>query len=373
MPQQAVVERAGAASDQGGREARAALIPFVRASHRVVEGPFMDVSNALVTTGPIVIQPQQVPARGYVRAIWLLCEGTGGVIGAGVLHEDYPFGALNSIALREPNGTERFGPMSGYHAYLTNLFGGYAFEPDITAHPDYVGTINFNFALRIPVEITPRDGFGAIANQNAQAPPRLAITLATAATSTTGPFTTTPTTPPTVRIRGYTELWAQPPSADPFGNPNQVEPPAHGLAQFWSEQQYDPLTGQQTIRLVRTGNLWRALIMVERNATGTARSTTNFPDPIRFIWDSREVKAVSRQYLRQAAYEVTGRTPPTGVFLLPFHDDDGHAGNEARNLYLPTVDASRLELSGSFGADSLLTVLTNDIAPLEAPVRAAQS
>jgi hypothetical protein len=39
-------------------------------------------------------------------------------------------------------------------------------------------------------------------------------------------------------------------------------------------------------------------------------------------------------------------------------------GNEERNRYLPTLQSSRLEIRGNFGANATtVSVLTNDIAP----------
>lgn len=346
------------------------LIPFPRAAHRIIEGPFFDETR---TPGAASVQlgPFEVPARGYLRHINLQIEGSGGTLGAGVLHEDYPFRWIDTITLQDVNGRPivQLGPNNGgYHLYLANLFGGYAFESDPAAAPDYVGTINCVYNLRIPVEITSRDGFGSIANQSAAAAFKVYITLANG-TGTTGAFTTAPTTPPNIRIRGWLEGWSQPTPQDQFGNPQMTEPPAHGTTQYLSEQVYDVVSGQNTVRLTRMGNLIRNWIMVLRTAAG-ARSTANYPDPLRVSWDSRELLNESRQMRRANMFEIVGRTPPTGAFLYPFTDDaEGHVGNEDRTLYLPTVQPSRVELNGSFGAAGSLTIITNDIAPVGAAVR----
>jgi hypothetical protein len=41
---------------------------------------------------------------------------------------------------------------------------------------------------------------------------------------------------------------------------------------------------------------------------------------------------------------------------------DGGLGRENRDLWLPTLGSTRLELQGSFGAAGALTVFTNDVA-----------
>jgi hypothetical protein len=51
--------------------------------------------------------------------------------------------------------------------------------------------------------------------------------------------------------------------------------------------------------------------------------------------------------------------------VFQFIDDDSAViGNEERNRYLPTLQSSRLELRGTFGANTAsISVLTNDVAP----------
>ena len=60
---------------------------------------------------------------------------------------------------------------------------------------------------------------------------------------------------------------------------------------------------------------------------------------------------------------VSGRD--TSVYVFNFIDDDSSVlGNEERNRYLATLQSSRLEIRGSFGASTAsLSVLTNDVAP----------
>jgi len=56
---------------------------------------------------------------------------------------------------------------------------------------------------------------------------------------------------------------------------------------------------------------------------------------------------------------------PAGVFPYQFsHDVLGHAGDGTPELWLPTVQSSRLELQGTFAAGDL-EILTNDVAPVE--------
>jgi hypothetical protein len=62
--------------------------------------------------------------------------------------------------------------------------------------------------------------------------------------------------------------------------------------------------------------------------------------------------------------ERYGFDPDTGVIAYPFtHDFDGHPGNEMKDLWMPSMQSSRLEIRGTFGEAGTLSVLTNDIRP----------
>jgi hypothetical protein len=52
-----------------------------------------------------------------------------------------------------------------------------------------------------------------------------------------------------------------------------------------------------------------------------------------------------------------------GVYVYDFaHEFDGTIGHENRDLWLPTLGSTRLEIQGSFTTAGVLTVLTNDVA-----------
>jgi hypothetical protein len=343
-------------------------IPFVVGSHQVIEGPFADVSRLIDANGA-AFGPFDVSARGFLRNVWLLIEGSAGTLGAGVLHEDYPYTAIDQLVLADPNGTTYFGPMSGYSAYICNFMGAYGFETDPAADPDFVGTINFSFWLRVPVELTAHDAYGALLNQDAAAPFRIQFRQ----TVSSANYTTAPTTPATVRYRAFLEAWEDPPNVDRFGNGIEQFPPGFPTTQYWTEQVINvPVSGTQTFRLNRVGNPIRNLALIYRTGATIARSTTSFPDPIRLTWDARDVYNMTRRHMRALIFERYGRAQPTGVFNFDFTSDPiGHAGNEGRKLYLPTTDATRLEIVGNFTVttSATLTVLTNDVAPAGFAVR----
>jgi hypothetical protein len=348
------------------------LVDFTAAAHEHREGAFFDVSQA-TTTSAIQLGPYDVPAFGFIRHVDVLVSvQSAGAIGTGVLGEDFPFNIIDSVALRDTNGAAIAGPISGYDLFLVNLFGGYVFRTDPRTQPDYAaGYTTASFMLRIPVEIHHNDGTGSLANQNAAAAYKVEITLSALAVQlgTVGTATVN-----TYRFRGYLEAWTQPAPVDLAGNAQMQKPPRHGTTQYWTFWSKDVASGDQTIQLPRVGNLIRTLIFTFRTPQGgppaSTRSTTNFPDPIEIRWDARQLRKEARYFLRTEMAErylidATGGVP-AGVFVYDFqHSVIGHGGDGTGELWLPTVQSTRLEIAGNFGAAGTLRVLTNDVAPAE--------
>lgn len=342
--------------------------PFTRAATEHVE-PFDDRSVLVTTSGSTAVGPIDVPAFGYLRHVLLLVQATGGVGGGATVaaHEDSPWRAIRDIQITDVNGVPLIGPITGYELYLINKYGAYNFDQDMANSPAFSNVVagagasgNFSFLLRIPLEIAERDALGALPNMNSSATYKLWFTIAPA----TEVYTTAPaTTLPTVRVRSFLEAWTQPPAADLRGMPNITQPPAMGTTQFWSKSVFNVNAGDQRIRLTRVGNLIRNLLFVFRNAT-PVRNSTNFPDPVRVEWDGKilfnEASLIMQHYMR----ERNGFAPDTGVFAVQLTTDlDYKPGNEMRDQYIATTQATRLELVGTFGAAGTLTVLTNDVAP----------
>lgn len=347
-----------------GRQAPQVIIPFTGASHMHTEPVTTDATLALGAAqqprGPF-----DVPAYGFLRHVYLEVTGSGGTIGAGVLSPDYPFNVLQNVSLVDVNGAPIFGPLDGYALLQANLWGAYAFRTDPRLAPNYVGTINCKFGLRIPVEITQHNGYGSLANQNAAASYKLSWTLATSAQA----YSTAPTTPANIQVRAWLEAWSQPNQTDLAGRPQAREPIGHGTTQFWSGFQKGGLAaGQQSIILPRVGNMIRNIVFICRDATG-ARVDTVMPDPIQINWDARILRLESQGYRLQKQMESQQATiaRDTGVFAFPLDDggESGNVGGDDMSLWLPTVQATRLELTGVNTAAGSIQVLTNDVAPVE--------
>jgi hypothetical protein len=357
----------GGGAGGGGR-----LVDFTAAAHEHREGAFFDVSQATGTSA-VQLGPYDVPAFGFVRHVNVLVTvSAAGALGTGVLGEDFPFNIIDSVALRDTNGAAIAGPFSGYDLFLANLFGGYVFRTDPRTQPDYNASYTtVSFMLRIPVEIHHNDGTGSLANQNAAAAYKVELTLSPLATQLSSVGTATANT---YRFRGFLEAWTQPAPVDLAGNPQMQKPPRHGTTQYWTFWSRDLASGDQTVQLPRVGNLIRTLIFVFRTPQGSppasTRSTANFPDPVEIRWDARQLRKEARTFLRTEMAErylidATGGIP-AGVFVYDFqHSVIGHGGDGTGELWLPTVQSTRLEIAGNFGASGTLRVLTNDVAPAE--------
>jgi hypothetical protein len=313
-----------------------------------------------------------------VRSIVVLVQATGGAGASVTAAEDGPWNAIKNIALTEPNGATLQQFNSGYELKCAMKWGGYRANDgaDPAASPVFsnvaAATGNFSFLLRIPVELNLRDGLGSLPNQNAAATFKLRLTQA----ASTQVYGTVPTTLPTLRVRAYAEEWDQP-ETETAGQTNQITPPAMNTTQFWSVQIMNVNAGAQTLRLSRVGNYLRNLIFIFRSAT-RALGNANFPDPLTIYLDTRPIDIVEINNFRHQMYERTGfggtigaTTPANdspqgldnGVFVYDFtHEFDGTLGRENRDLWLPTLGSTRLEIQGTFGASGTLTVLTNDVA-----------
>lgn len=372
----------------GSANANAPLMPFIRASQLRREQPFLDVTKT-ITTSDQDLGATSVPAYGFLRSLFIVVTATGGA-GAAVFSEDAPFSALKNIFLSEPNGAIVYQANTGYETFLHNKYGGYNYANDPRAAPIY-GTNttggNFQFCLRIPVELRTRDALGALPNQNAAATFILRMTLASGATSALGTalYSTQPaTTFPNARIQVFAEYWDQPPQTIDGVAAAQL-PPAVATTQFWTTQQYQVVSGLNTIRLTRMGNYIRNLIFVYRSAS-TLRTggDAQWPDPAYLYVDIHQQDAVVKAAWFYTMYErygygftafaggttvpvVAGADVPNGkdisVWAYDFcHEFDGQVGHENNDLWLPTKASSRVELQGTFGAAGVLTVLTNDVA-----------
>lgn len=338
-----------------------AAVPFVAAAHEHVEPAF--VRSVTLTAATQQLDPIDIPSYGYLRHVFLEITSASGVIGTFAAGADFPWNLIQSITLLDVNGAPIVGPIDGYALLWANIAGGYAYRQDPRDSPWYSAAApNPAFCVRVPVEISHFDGLGSLANQNSAAPYKLQITVNSTAAVGTGAFGT----PPTLTIRGWLEAWSLPNATDVRGRPQQQMPPVHGTGQFWTTRRPDTLAGSITVPINRVGNLLRNIIFITRTAAGV-RDDTVMPDPVIINWDGRQQFQWSQRYWQQTMFEkLVDVTRDTGVWLLPMaHSNQNRNGDDSPNLWWPTVQATRMELTGTSASSGSMQVVVNDIQPVE--------
>jgi hypothetical protein len=341
-----------------------AALPFTSGAHEHGEPAF----TAAFTPGAGVQRqnPTDIPAFGYITAVLMQVVGSGGA--GGVAAADAPWNILTDITLQDVNGSVIAGPINGYEAMIANVLGGWSGVRNFPGDsPWFVGsTPNFQFYLRIPVEVSHKDGLGALSNQNSSANYKLTFGVNAAANI----WTTAPTTVPLITIKANLEAWTLPAAQDSRGNPQAQVPPLLGTGQYLSVQGPRPtVVNAFTAPFTRLGNYIRFVGIITRDNTG-ARSDAVAPDPFIFNWDGMQMQNFTQLMMQQRLYErVSGVWKrPAGVWALPFNFGGEYPamGNESPNLWLPTSQSSRLSIDGSGNSVAgTVTFITCEVAPIE--------
>lgn len=378
MPNALAVPEKAKATPQSGPQL---LIPFMRGATDHAE-PFYDntftLSAAQQNLGPV-----DVSAYGFARAVIVQVDivSTGNAATV-VAQEDAPWSAFAELAFQDVNGAPIFGPHSGYECYLHHKYGGFRGQLDPKLAPPGVYTAlttgsgatagSGKFAFRVNLERSSRDGLGALGNMNASQSYKIRGTVA----ALLGIWSTVPNGAVTMRVRMTLEAYSQPNAADADNRPQQTVPPANQTTGYSSRFQPPTVAGANTIKHTRVGNLIRNLIYVNRRG-GTVRSTGEADlAGLNLQWyvDSRLLTNLTIEAIRirmQEAFKLSNVAAEAaggidnGVFTLPqfMVDFDGSAGYEMRDSWLPTTQATRLEIALTLANSGVLTCMTDDVAP----------
>lgn len=352
----------------------AGLNPFVRASDEHLEPGNIDTSNQLQGSSQVDLGVFDLPAYGYMAWLYVKISSTSGAAGLNnaVLAEDGPWNVLQNIALTEPNGAYIVQFTSGYQLYLANKWGGYL--PAVSAEPknnpfysDGGNDGNFDFILRVPVQLSGREALGALPNQDSAGQFKFRAALAAGSTV----FSTQPDTLPTVRVQAWLAAWDQP-EPQTSGMSNAVSPPAAGTTSFWSVQSGITVnSGENNIELKRKGNYLRIIIFVFRSSSARSTGDSNWPTETRFLRDAFPARYYDDDIWQGIMFERTGFTGTkdtagaldNGVRVHDYaHEFIGELGRENRDLWQPSRGSTRLEIAGSFGASGTMDIITNDVA-----------
>lgn len=361
--------QAGAGNAQARQQAPAKPLPFIACAHEHTEpGPIM--TKVLTETGNAETFEFNVPSYGYYRSLFLLIEATGGVINTGELGLDYPWNLIEQLTLLDTNGAPIYGPLAGFNNLISSLYDGFTFQQDPRTDPQFVGTFNAFIKVRVPTEIAHHSGVGSLGNQNASAPYRIRLTVNAA--SKFMKKASGVTTYPTLKITPILEAWTLPNKQDSKGRPQSQLPPSYGTVMFHSERIVGGVpAGQFQIPVLRVGGLIRWIVFIGRKTSVEGERNDNVlpTNPILF-WDGRQLYNEPKSYRFTRSNEPVNTTTalgrPAGVLAYTFNRTAlDRCGDERPYLYLPTTEATRLELEGSFGEAGVVQVLTCEVAPAE--------
>jgi hypothetical protein len=365
MPSASTTNR-GSGSQSTGQNPKAAqrVLRFVASAHEHREMIHQESVTLGANTQSSSPSNIDVNAYGFIQHIVLQVSWTGG---AGVLAADAPWNILQNVFLQDVNGAYFQYPIDGYSLLCENVYGAYDFRADPRIDGTFVSAATAgSYTIRIPVEVTRHNGYGSLANQNAAATYKLGWTYNTFAN-----VYSTATTAPTVTVTATLEAWTQPNSKSLKGKPQAQLPPLHGSTQQWSYYTKTITTGNNVVQFPRVGNTIRTIVIIARNSSGV-RDDTVLPNTGQFSLnvDGRVLTSENlalRKSLMSKMME-NGSVVDTGVLVFYFNNSIlGKVGDESSDLWLPTLQSTRLELVGTVGNGSGGTweILTNDIAQVE--------
>lgn len=374
----AVPSDAPVGQQKKGTAERQATIAFGRAAKLHIEQGNTDTGRVINTAAPGTVN-FAIPSYGFLSAVLLRYDATGGSGAVAVYYEDAPSGIFQQIALYDVNGSPLWGPFTGYSALSASNYGSYrlfpitgssaAFGPasatSIGNNPVNYTRVTGQFGGTIPLFIEyGMDGLGTLPNNDASARYNLQVQVANATASATGPvYTTAPTTYPVLNMQVEVQCRSTPPVADLYGHANSITPPAVGTTQYWSQQSFTSLTGAQTLQLTRVGNIIRNHVLIFRDTTNGTRATaeaSDMPLSLEFDWDSQLRYVANTVTFRALSYQVRGFDDAIGMMTFPYTTEDGLAVREIGDEWMSTVGATKLTLRFTPLANCSLLVLTND-------------
>jgi hypothetical protein len=335
----------------------------------------------------------QISPAGFLRHLYLVCSavatGNTGTNTASFV-EDGPFSVYDTITFEDVNQKQIVGPFTGWDFYILNKFGGYSFGDDAKASPIFTAQTStassaagsFTFALRIPVEINPRNTLGSLPNKSATSEFKVRLRLA----PSTNVYSTASTNLPTVNTTiAQVDYW-EPNATDLRGRPLAQTPPAINTLQLWHKTDYGGVATTMTRQKIEgTGYPWRNIIFVLRGstaATARANGETDWPNPLQVLYQNQVLANKSKARWQDEIYrnyrlplvgDVLNLTngagyKDNGVYNIPFNQGFVHKpGFEDGRQYLPTDSGTFVGLTGNPGATTAahtLTVFINDLVPV---------
>lgn len=319
-------------------------------------------------------------SSGFLTDIYVWVVGTTSANAATVTFAARgPFNALASIEFDDVNNKPVVGPFDGWELSQIDKLGGYLFSDDPKSSPTYSAVTgsggtggSFEFIVRLPIQIVPRDALGALPNKSNTSTYKVKTRL----NATANIYGTAPTSAPSVRVRMQPVSWWEPDRADLKGRPYDQQPPAVTTTQYWVRNDYNINPGAISPSFDAVGFPIRNLIFVVEDNTGSrSQGETDFPDPFQLQLEANilmdRFKRIWQHKIAQA-YGYTGGTfdaaesHDNAVYVEPYCNDfSPKPGWETRYGYLETASGTRLQAKGTLlgSGTHTLRVYTNYVAP----------
>lgn len=359
-----------AAPAQSGNSKAPVLGPFRGGTQPTVRQTGFS-NTVTLNTGTQDLPDYEIAPTNILRCIYIEAVGTASGNSATVAFQpDAPLNILSTLNFQDAGGTSIVGSFDTFVLSMGMKYFGYSQAGDPRNNSVYSATAgsggsggSFKVVFRVPVEAVNRTGVGSLMNQTTNSPFVLSATV----NKSTAIYSTAPTTLPSVkvtyRLGGY---W----NGSNAGF--QPAPTAFGSTQYINRSSITGLNGSSDFQLPNNGlgNPLRNLLFLNY-ATGGARSSADFPDPIQINYKGNTLVQYSQDiwtydmsdWFGLAGTIDTGTGLDTGVFTLPFNRDFSlEPGAELGLGYLNTNVGDEIELVGSWAASSTLYELVNFIS-----------
>jgi hypothetical protein len=277
---------------------------------------------------------------------------------------DFGMQLFQNLGLQNTDGAEiLFDVLGGFAQYCKTKYGRPWLQDPLVAY-DYVapGT-NIGPSFTIPLFTEVRQQLGVLENTDTRSQYTWTSNIAAAGT-TNGTFGSYATTQPTINALCYTDMWAQPDTADLEQVPNQRIPPGVNLQTKTRHQVFSlGLTGNDNNFLsTLTGNALRFQLWICRDGTGTRQDA--FTEPINWSQDSRNLGTLSPDQVFRWANDMLQKynqsARATGVYpFLRFYDP----GNMLGQGWLYTANSTALNLETT--SQTVATVGTAELVQEE--------
>lgn len=370
-----------------------ARIPFPRAS-RLKTNLSFSLGPITLGAGAVPFGPIQLPANGYLRALNLdvVVSTTGNAATVALAAtNDAPFSFFQQISVTTSSGDALIVPLDGFALAMLTKYAPSGMEapysdpradPTFTAPTVGAGATagSATFTLRVPFEVDTQSGFCSLPNLAANR----SYYVQGIFNALASVFSTPPNGVTTITITATAEYWSVPNDTNAQGDPQETSPVGNGSFMVVQSETIPVNAGTGIYQLHNVGNVIRSIIMVYRDGTGVRIADASAPGIFELVLNNDLLfYQTKNQFKRQIAtlgygalYGAVGAAQNTAqgqdAGVWPFtqfmgNGQQGARSSDPRNQYLPTLDATLLQIRGTaWGTTGTLQIITQSVVPTSA-------